>query len=573
MRESGRKWTQSLFHRVVVVGALGALLAWAGAGAITSRAQAPPAAPQTLPSVPYHPARGDTIMVFAAHPDDETLGAGGFIHAASAAGARVTVVILTNGDGYTEGVDIGYHTLFSTPALFIRYGAARQQEALKAASWLGVPSSRVIFLGYPDRGLAVLWGSHWDCQHPYTSPFTRLNRSPYAITFRPESRYCGADVLADVTALLRRERPTVVVLHHPEDTHRDHWAAGAFVTFALESLTVDAEPWTRMTRVFHYIVHHGAWPTPRTYAPDLVLAPPPDLGLSHPGSWQAFSLSPSDVDAKRKAVLEYYSQSQLLHTYLLSFVRRNDLFGMYPVIRPSIVGANLSPGGPDVWDNLPSLIQTPAPGSILRTTKGTAVLDAVAVGRSPDQLLLALRLRRPAMGQDQYRIEMRLLYPGRPARRLVLRFRAPRGLAADRTRTEDMPLPVGAQAQSRGSRIDVTLPLRSLGGPASVYFHVVTIGPFRTVVDRTPWTIVRLTMSAPSSGGGRSPRRSQALPHLVRWVHLQRPGHYRDAGADYISEAGVESSIELRSMFSRSRAGQSISILLVSPQDQSQKSS
>jgi LmbE family N-acetylglucosaminyl deacetylase len=38
------------------------------------------------------------VLVVAAHPDDETLGAGGFLHAAKVAGARIELVVATDGE-------------------------------------------------------------------------------------------------------------------------------------------------------------------------------------------------------------------------------------------------------------------------------------------------------------------------------------------------------------------------------------------------------------------------------------------------------------------------------------------
>lgn len=447
---------------------------------------------ETLPSLPYAPAAGDRIVVFAAHPDDETLGAGGFIHAAVRAGARVTIVVFTNGDGYIEGVDVGYHTLFSTPARFIEYGEARQREAIAAAARLGLPASRVVFLGYPDRGLAALWSRWWECARPYTSLYTRRNRSPYARTFDPASRYCGQDVLGDVATILRRERPAVVVVHHPADTHPDHWAAAAFVTCALERLAQADEPWARTVRVFHYLVHHGSWPAPLAYAPDRALRPPQDLSDGRPEWWAAFPLSRSDEEAKRRAVVEYASQVRLLRTYMLAFVRRNDLFDPYAAVRPAEVGVDVPVAAPQIWEHLPPQMRLARAGPLIRTTEGSATLTAIAVGRTPDQLLLALHLHRPAMREVEYRIELRLFYPGGRVARLLLRFHPPRALAAEQHRSGDLPLPVVARAESRAGRIDIALPLGPLGNPASVYLHVLTIGPLRTAVDGTPWTLVRL---------------------------------------------------------------------------------
>ena len=47
------------------------------------------------------------LMVFSPHPDDESLGAGGLIQRVLAAGGKVRVVFMTNGDGFPEGVGKG----------------------------------------------------------------------------------------------------------------------------------------------------------------------------------------------------------------------------------------------------------------------------------------------------------------------------------------------------------------------------------------------------------------------------------------------------------------------------------
>ncbi len=498
------KRVMALLVAAILTAAPGALQA----GPATGPAAAAPTDRETLPALTYRPGRGDAIVVFAAHPDDETLGAGGFIHAASAAGARVTIVIFTNGDAYIEGVDVGFHTLFSTPAKFIQYGQARQREALAAAARVGVPASRVVFLGYPDRGLGILWGPRWDCRQPYRSPYTQRDRSPYPMSYRAGSLYCGEGVLADVKALLRREHPTAIIMHHPEDTHRDHWASEAFATFALESLALGGDAWARSVHVYHYLVHHGAWPSPREYAPDLYLRPPRDLWAGHPRWWWEYPLRKPDEDAKLAAALEYHSQIQLAWRYLLSFVRRDDLFDLFPPVRPVPVEAGALPfGAPDAWDRLPAVIHVSGPGSLMRAAEGSGIFDSIALAQGPDRLFLAVRLRRPAIREVQYRLEMRLFYADGHTGRLVARFVPPRFLSADRSRAEDLALPAGAAARSLGSRIDFVLPTAGLGDPVSLYLHLVTIGPLRRVVDQAPWSLIRLLPSSGPSGprGGHPP--------------------------------------------------------------------
>ena len=452
----------------------------------------------------------DSVVVFAAHPDDEVLGAGGLIHAAVRSGARVRVVLFTNGDGYLAGVDANFRTLLSTPGRFIEYGRRRQQEAVAAARRLGVPASHLIFLGYPDRGLAVLWGPAWGCDHPYTSPYTQRSRTPYTVAYRRSVAYCGQHVLDDVTSLLKRERPTVIVSHHPGDTHRDHWAAGAFVAAALERLRTEDVPWVSRVRVWSFLIHRGAWPKPAGYAPELVLAPPADLTGDGAG-WTEYGLDDSDREAKRLATLEYRTQMQLLRPYMLSFVRQNELFDTHaPAYPSSIDGKRLPFGETESWDRLPPVIRS-APGSALVSAlKGSAQLDRVGVARDSSRLYVAIRLKRPAIREVEYHIPIRLFYRDGRTARLQLVFRVPQALGALRSRSEDLALPPGAAAQSAGRHINIALPRAGMGHPESMLLHVETTGPLRAPVERSPWALVHLrpparaVWSAAPDGGNRT---------------------------------------------------------------------
>jgi LmbE family N-acetylglucosaminyl deacetylase len=447
---------------------------------------------------------GDSVVVFAAHPDDEALGAGGLIHAAVLAGAHVHIVYFTNGDGYLEGVDFGFRTLLSTPARFIQYGQRRQREAVAAANRLGVRADDLTFLGYPDRGLAVLWGQAWTCDHLYTSPYTRRDRSPYSLAFRPRIGYCGQHVLEDVESVLRRERPTVIVSHHPEDTHRDHWAAGAFVMAGLEQLRAGGAAWTRTVRVWPYPVHYAQWPVPRSYAPDLPLAPPG--GLAGGAGWMEYPLDQTDRDAKRAAILEYRTQTQLQRAYMQSFVRRNELFDLAPLSRPSpIEGEGLAVGAPEIWDRLPPVIRGTPADSLVRVTEGSVRLDTVGFAQDADRLYIAVRLQRAAIREVQYRIVAALGYRDGHIARLRLEFRPPQALTALQSQPRDLALPPGAIARSFDRRINIIVPLTGIGNPTSLLVYVETMGPFGTPVERSPWALLRL--EPPRTSRGHPPSR------------------------------------------------------------------
>src|SRR5437016_2886198 len=53
--------------------------------------------------------RSPRVLVFAPHPDDETIGAGGLIFRLTRRGAPVRVVFVTNGDGYAQAVEQDFH--------------------------------------------------------------------------------------------------------------------------------------------------------------------------------------------------------------------------------------------------------------------------------------------------------------------------------------------------------------------------------------------------------------------------------------------------------------------------------
>jgi LmbE family N-acetylglucosaminyl deacetylase/precorrin-6B methylase 2 len=90
------------------------------------------------------PGAADHLVVVAAHPGDETLGAGGLIASATAAGADVTVVVAT--DGEASHPSSPTHTPDALASL-------RRRELYAAVSALA-PRAQIRLLGLPDGTLA-----------------------------------------------------------------------------------------------------------------------------------------------------------------------------------------------------------------------------------------------------------------------------------------------------------------------------------------------------------------------------------------------------------------------------------
>jgi LmbE family N-acetylglucosaminyl deacetylase len=89
------------------------------------------------------PARWRSAVILAAHPDDEVLGAGGTIALLAAAGARIRLVAVTDGEGSHPGL--------ADPADLAERRAAETAAALQA---LGASAVEVIRLRFPDTRLA-----------------------------------------------------------------------------------------------------------------------------------------------------------------------------------------------------------------------------------------------------------------------------------------------------------------------------------------------------------------------------------------------------------------------------------
>ncbi|HLI75830.1 MAG TPA: PIG-L family deacetylase [Acidobacteriaceae bacterium] len=91
-----------------------------------------------------------TIFVFAPHPDDETIAAGGAICRHREDGDEVFIVFSTDGSESHTAV-LGIHTDPCPEEL----AAVRQSEAVAASETLGVPADHVVLLHFADTQLAL----------------------------------------------------------------------------------------------------------------------------------------------------------------------------------------------------------------------------------------------------------------------------------------------------------------------------------------------------------------------------------------------------------------------------------
>lgn len=155
-----------------------------------------------------------SLLVFAPHPDDETLGCGGTLAALRALGAKVHIAFLTDG-----GASHPRHPVVSPAKL----AALRRNEAVAATRALRVESSRVFFIDALDGTLASLPPGGKD------------------------------DLVLKIAEILGKTSPDAVMLTCWRDGSSDHEAANNLVHLALGRTG-------RSPRVFEFPI--WAWRNP-----------------------------------------------------------------------------------------------------------------------------------------------------------------------------------------------------------------------------------------------------------------------------------------------------------------------
>jgi LmbE family N-acetylglucosaminyl deacetylase len=146
--------------------------------------------------------KAERVLAVFAHPDDESVLAGGILAAAAAAGADVTVVCATRGESgpLASGIDATPETL----------AEVREAELRAACAVLGVRT--VECLGLPD-------GSLEDVAEQLASEVARFLatlRPDAAVTFGPEGLYWHQDHVAvhDAVATALESASRRPAIHH-----------------------------------------------------------------------------------------------------------------------------------------------------------------------------------------------------------------------------------------------------------------------------------------------------------------------------------------------------------------------
>ncbi len=418
------------------------------------------------------------LLIFAPHCDDETLGTGGLILAARRQGIQVKVVILTNGDGFFFATIRDFKKVYPRPTDYIRLGKMRQQESLAALSLLGINSSDVIFLSYPDRGTPALWNTDWSPQKPYRSPYSGDTQSPYPLTYDPKAVYAGQDLLGDITSILDSYQPEMIVYPHPADVHPDHWGLSVFVRLALE-LKSHADPSFRPAQ-YTYLVHRPDYPDVKGLRPGEPLTPPEAIYASSP-KWFRLDMPKEDTALKGEAVLKYTSQLTLLRTLMESFVRSNELFASAQDV-PLPALAQGQPDRPSTWMS--------AEEQAIKPVQLDPVGDFITRSAVPASDLVAEYAARDSKGNLHFCVQARQATLPEFTYSLRLKALTSKGIIFYDAHTAAARSP-WHPATRTGPYVCASVSLSELGNPWAVYMGANVVGGGR-IVDEVAWQMVIL---------------------------------------------------------------------------------
>lgn len=325
----------------------------------------------------------DRILIFAPHPDDESLTCAGVIQSALAMNVPVRVVWLTMGDNNEWSFILYRKHLVIKASAERAMGEVRHEEAVAAMRALGLGPEHLAFLGYPDFGTLTIWDRHWGDGKPFKSMLTKVTKVPYANAYRPGAPYKGQDILRDITTNIREFKPTKVFCSHPSDLNVDHQALYLFTRVALWDLEREMQP-----ALYPFPVHAAKWPRPDGLHSQLALTPPAQLASGI--DWAIHPLTKEQEQGKEAALRAHRSQMGYSKGFMLSFVRANELFGGFPplVVPTEQPESSLASGH---FKRAPEL-----QGELTETERAKFVgVEQVRMWREGDELVVAVHFSRP----------------------------------------------------------------------------------------------------------------------------------------------------------------------------------
>lgn len=445
---------------------------------------------------------GEQLLILAPHPGDETLAAGGLIQEAQALDLPVRVCFFTMGDNHEIAALFTRKHPVPMPGAARSMGMLRHNEAIAAATQLGLSTNDLVFLGYPDSGTFDIWNHHWRTVPAYRSSLTRASAVPYAQALTPGSAHAGEDILDDLIDVIRDFRPTHIVIPHSADHNVDHRALYLFARIALWSLQdEDLAP-----EILAAPVHFTQWPAPRRFQPARAATPPAFLAKKI--GWREYALASFQVTNKLAAIRRHHSQFLAASAYLEPFIRKSELFGDFPDLPlPGGRGAielpedDTSQFRPD--ENLfQELARQTGPWDALADQNATETAslgphDNDFLGRSISgdgvHLTLSFQFQRPIAKPVALSVRLFGYRPGTPFGEMpkIEVLMAPETILAVKDLDDTLPKDSVERVPANPDEMILRIPYSLLGNPEKILCGA-KLAKGRLPIDWIPWRVIDL---------------------------------------------------------------------------------
>jgi LmbE family N-acetylglucosaminyl deacetylase len=209
----------------------------------------------------------DELLLIVPHPDDEVLGFAGLMTEFIRLGKPVSIVVVTDGDGYCDACafwkNIGLTRAMAewspcSEADLAEFAAIRRAESTRAQKVLGGPPP--VFWNYPDTGI----GTAWEAIQAGKDTAVPLRRSDCslegifgkgsAIAMTPDTLY------AQLNEVITKSSPRALVgTTHPLDGHNDHRGLGSLIRKVNAGLVADDDPATKPRSVAFAVIHANSY--------------------------------------------------------------------------------------------------------------------------------------------------------------------------------------------------------------------------------------------------------------------------------------------------------------------------
>jgi LmbE family N-acetylglucosaminyl deacetylase len=307
----------------------------------------------------------DRVLVVSPHPDDAALSSSGIIQKCIEVGAQVKVLYITCGSHNTD--TMVKKDFVPNPVSAIALAKRRNEEAVKAMETLGLKKSDLIFLGFPDFGTLKIWTDYFG-KTPYFDGLTLHDSVFCKYAYKKGVPFTANEELSLIEEVLKTYKPTKIFYSTTYDLNSDHRATGLFIEAAVldiegenpgsaqsEAYKIELSPCTGISatqyvngknsaansknqspensdkkNAFHpalctYFMHAEGWPVPDGYHPDMILAPPAYV-YNIGNNFACDNLSKVEEEKKEQAIKAHKSQVDTKPDFMLSFVRKNEIF-------------------------------------------------------------------------------------------------------------------------------------------------------------------------------------------------------------------------------------------------------